>query len=545
MTAIVAGATSTIAARDQRERAHASELLARLHDIVGAERLITTDDARRLRALDFSEEPGAVPLAVIEPVSTDEVARIVAAAAEHATALVVRGGGMSYTRAHLAAAEPTVMIDMRRMDAVIELNRDDLYVTVQTGITWTKLRRALRDTGLRLPFFGTLSGDYAQIGGGLAQNSAGLGKGHLAEHVRSLEVVLGDGRVVRTGSDAAAGTGPFTRHYGPDLTGLFLSESGALGIKTAATLALEVEPGGTSFGCWAFDEARDLVGAEVEIARRGLAVECIAFDRYLARAMTRMPPPPRGEMWAMGRAYVAKSSSRLRAVRQLLRAARPGGLKFLEGVAFVLSAVTDAFDQAASDRQLAAIDRIARRRGGRPLPPAIPLGMRYGPLPPIADLMIGLDGESNFPSNIIVPLSKAERAVEMLDRFFAEHAEEMRVNGIFEARNYLAFGNCFGIEPILYWRSRPNAWRLSFVRDERKRRELEAIPENPAAVAAAVALRHAMIDRLRDVGAVQIQLGKLYPYRSSLGGVAWQILEAVKNHVDPARLMNPGALGLD
>src|SRR5882762_7918837 len=112
MTAIVAGATSTITARDQRERAHASELLARLHDIVGAERLITTDDARRLRALDFSEEPGVVPLAVIEPVSTDEVARIVAAAAEHATALVVRGGGMSYTRAHLAAAEPTVMIDI-------------------------------------------------------------------------------------------------------------------------------------------------------------------------------------------------------------------------------------------------------------------------------------------------------------------------------------------------------------------------------------------------------------------------------------------------
>ena len=54
-----------------------------------------------------------------------------------------------------------------------------------------------------------------------------------------------------------------------------------------------------------------------------------------------------------------------------------------------------------------------------------------------------------------------------------------------------------------------------------------------------------MIERVRDVGAVQIQLGKLYPYRSSLGGVAWQILEAVKNHVDPARLMNPGALGLD
>ncbi len=226
--------------------------------------------------------------------------------------------------------------------------------------------------------------------------------------------------------------------------------------------------------------------------------------------------------------------------------ARPGGLRFLEGVPFVLSLATDAHDQAASDRQLAAIGRIVRRAGGRSLPPAIPFGMRYAPLPPVADLMIGLGGESNFPSNILVPLSKAERAVEALDRFFAERAEAMRAHGVFEARNYLAFGNCFGIEPILYWRSRPSAWRLSFVRDAAKRRELEAIPENPAAVAAAVEIRHAMIARFRELGAIQTQLGKLYPYKTSLGGgPAWEILQGLKRQVDPAGILNPGTLGLD
>ncbi|MGH7803166.1 MAG: FAD-binding oxidoreductase, partial [Candidatus Binatia bacterium] len=407
-----------------------------------------------------------------------------------------------------------------------------------------KLRRALRGSGYRMPFFGTLSGDYAQIGGGLAQNSCGLGKGHLAEHVRALEVVLGDGRVVRTGSDAAANSGPFDRHYGPDLTGLFLSDSGALGVKTRATLALEVEPGGTSFGSWAFDDVRALVTTQVEIARRGLAVECVASDAYLAQAMTKMPPPPARELWEMVRGYVAGRRGKLRAIRQVLRAARP--LSFLKDVPFVLGVAADAFDQAASDRLIAEAHRIARRAGGRRLPPALPLGMRHGPLPPVADLMIGLGGESNFPSNIIVPLSKALRAVEELDRYFSEQRATMRAHGIFEARNYLTAGSAFGIEPILYWRSRPSAWRLSFVTDEAKRRELEAIPENPAATAAAVEIRHGMIMRLRELGAVQIQLGKLYPYRASLGdGPTWHLLQSLKRVVDPAGVLNPGTLGLD
>ena len=520
------------------------DALAPFDEIVGAERVLTSDDLRRLRALDFSEEPGQLPLAVVEPVSTDEVSRLVAAAAERGIHVVVRGGGMSYTRAHLAAESPTVMIDMRRMDAVVELNRDDLYMTVETGITWSKLRRALRGSGFRVPFFGTLSGDWAQLGGGLAQNSCGLGKGYLSEHVRSLEVVLGDGRVIRTGSDAAADTGPFDRHYGPDLTGIFLADSGALGVKTRVTLVLEAEPGGTSFGSWAFDDARSLIATQIEIARRGLAVECVASDAYLAHAMTKMPPPPAAEMWAMVRSYVAGRRGKLRAIRQVLRAARP--LSFLKGVPFVLGVAADAYDQAASDRKIADAHRIASRNGGRRLPPALPLGMRHGPLPPVADLMVGQNGESNFPSNVIVPLSKAQAAVDVLDDFFAGQADNMRAHGIFEARNYLTAGNTFGIEPIIYWKSRPNAWRLSFVTDPAKRRELEAIPENPAAAAAAVELRHAMIARLREVGAVQIQLGKLYPYRASLGdGPTWELLQSLKRLVDPAGILNPGSLGLD
>ncbi len=55
-----------------------------------------------------------------------------------------------------------------------------------------------------------------------------------------------------------------------------------------------------------------------------------------------------------------------------------------------------------------------------------------------------------------------------------------------------------------------------------------------------------MIARLREFGAVQIQLGKLYPYRASLGdGPTWELLQGLKRLVDPAGILNPGSLGLD
>jgi hypothetical protein len=56
--------------------------------------------------------------------------------------------------------------------------------------------------------------------------------------VQSLAVVLADGRVLHTGSAATDGAAPFYRHYGPDLAGPFLIDSGALGIKAAARVAM-------------------------------------------------------------------------------------------------------------------------------------------------------------------------------------------------------------------------------------------------------------------------------------------------------------------
>jgi len=87
----------------------------------------------------------------------------------------------------------------------------DRCAVVETGVTWFQLREALAGTGYRVPHQGTYSGRTATIGGGSSQNATGMGRGTLAEHVLGLEVVLGDGSIVQTGSSMISNTARLPR----------------------------------------------------------------------------------------------------------------------------------------------------------------------------------------------------------------------------------------------------------------------------------------------------------------------------------------------
>jgi FAD/FMN-containing dehydrogenase len=105
--------------------------------------------------------------------------------------------------------------------------------------------------------------------------------GTVAESVLGLEVALSDGRLVPTGSRANRGGKPFFRHYGPDLTGVFLSDTGALGLKVEATIRLIRAPQFTEYASFSFADFYDLAKAQTEIGRAGLTAECFGLDPYL------------------------------------------------------------------------------------------------------------------------------------------------------------------------------------------------------------------------------------------------------------------------
>jgi len=524
------------------EQTHA---IQQLRATLGEEHVLTSPDECRWHGADFTDADFPTPVAVARPGSTADVVEVVRIANASGLALVARGGGMSYTMAHTPTRAETIVVDTRRMDQIVELNTADRFVTVGVGVTWVQLMDALEGTGMALVFGGTLSGLHATVGGTLSQNSVGVGRGFLSDRLLGLEVVLGDGRVLRTGSGAAAGTSPFTRNFGPDLGGLFVSDSGAFGIKTQATLLLDPAPGGSAFGCYGFDDGRAMARAQVEICRTVPVADTIGADAFMNTVMAEMPPPPKEEMRKLITRAFAATDSKPRLLRHLLRAARPGGMKFLAKVPWSLNVVCDAADQAAANRNLAKVRRIARRHGGKSLSPAMAIGMRYATFQPIHPLMVGKRGEAGFPSNAIVPLSKAEEAIETLDEFEAEHADLMRRHGIYLVRNYLIGGHGFGIEPILFWPDRMSEYRASWASEE-QRVEFADAPANDEGRVAVLELRARMIAKFREIGAVHIQIGKVYPYKEALAGtVTWEVVEAVKDLLDPARLVNPGVLGLD
>jgi D-lactate dehydrogenase (cytochrome) len=121
----------------------------------------------------------------------------------------------------------------------------------------------------------------------------------------------------------------------------------------------------------------------------------------------------------------------------------------------------------------------------------------------------------------------------------------MQKHGVEQTCNFIIVKGMFGIEPIVYWKDKLNPLRLSILSPER-RRLLEQIPADYEARKAAVHVRRKMHTVFRDLGGAHFGIGKYYPYRERLqSGDIWTILDGMKRVLDPNRLMNPGALGLE
>ncbi|HYF17444.1 MAG TPA: FAD-binding oxidoreductase [Ramlibacter sp.] len=532
-----------VRAIDPTEAQATERAIQRLTALLGADRVELDPDQRRLYSMDFSEEMGEVAMAVVRPRSVEDISALMRLAREEGLAVNTRGGGMSYTKGHVPVRPRTVVLDNAGFNQVLEVNTVDRYVTLETGVRWVDLRAALQGTGMRVPYLGTLSGNFATVGGGLSQNATGMGRMTLAEHVLGLEVVLGDGQVLRTGSWATSGTAPFYRYNGPDLTGLFLCDSGAFGIKTKVHLLLEPWPK-MSFGCVTFPDRVSLVRAQAAMATSGLHTEAFAFDGWFVGEYAAKPSPPSSEKREMIRRFLADNPNKLRACRNLLRAWHPSGLGFLKGLPNAMYYIAEAADQAAADRVRKRIARICAQHGARELPTSIPFGLRYGPYLNVGEIMANREGEVNFPINAKFPASKAVDAMKAFEAFAADNAALMQRHGIRMACNSLLHGHFWGIEPVIFWKRPLGPYRAHYATEDRKARSQE-IADDPERNAVALDLRYRMQKVFRDMGSLHVQWAKSYPFAQALEGqAAWGLLQQLKRVTDPDHVVNPGVLGL-
>jgi glycolate oxidase len=178
-----------------------------------------------------------LPLAVALPTATAEVATLVRLAAEHRIPIVPRGAGSGLSGG-AAGIEGGLTIALTKMDEVLEIDRENLVVVTQPGILNADLKKRVAAEGL---FYAPDPASYeiCSIGGNLGTNAGGLccvKYGQTRDSVLGLEVVLADGRVIRTG-------GRYIKNVaGYALTHLFVGSQGTLGIITEATLRLRVAP---------------------------------------------------------------------------------------------------------------------------------------------------------------------------------------------------------------------------------------------------------------------------------------------------------------
>ena len=242
------------------------------------EQLSTSEAVRSHHCHTTTRIPQQWPDAVVFPENTQEVSEAVRICYENDCPVIAFGIGSSL-EGHVNAPHGGVCIDMNSLDQILEVNNEDLDVVIQPGVTREALNEYLRDTGL---FFPIDPGANASLGGMAATRASGTNAvryGTMKDNILSLEAVLPDGKIIRTGSRAKKSSA------GYDLTRLLVGSEGTLGIITEITLKLYGIPEVIAGGTCSFPSIENACNAVINVIQYGIPVARIELlDEVQVRA---------------------------------------------------------------------------------------------------------------------------------------------------------------------------------------------------------------------------------------------------------------------
>ena len=244
-----------------------------LEEIVGTDHISTEESDRLVYSCDWfwlpqmwldRGEKMPAPDYIVHPGSPEEISEIMRIANNYDIPVVPWGGG-SGTQGGALSLYGGILMDIKRLDKIIEIDEESLTVTAQAGINGQQLEWALNERGLTLPHY-PASANCATLGGYLAPRGSGTIStkyGKAEELVLNMEVVLPEGDIIRT---------PLVPHHagGPGFMNLFLGSEGTFGTITEATMQVDYLPETRLFRALLFDDLDDAIEAGRRVMTRRL-----------------------------------------------------------------------------------------------------------------------------------------------------------------------------------------------------------------------------------------------------------------------------------
>ncbi|MFH2056412.1 MAG: FAD-binding oxidoreductase, partial [bacterium] len=256
-----------------------------LRRLLGEE--LVTDNATSLAnvAIDESALEPVTPAALVWAESAEQVAELVRFAADRKVPVTARGAGSALEGSTIPSAGG-IVLDLSRLNRVLDFWPDDLQVRVEPGVIYDQLNDYLRRGSLWFPPAPGGSSDVATIGGMVATNASGIYSvkyGGTKDFVLALEIVDGTGRSWNLGDRAVK------RSSGYNLVDLLVGSEGTLGIATAITLKLRGIPEDRRQFAFSVPDEKSAARAVSEMMKYGLDLAAVEFlDRNVIAALNQL-----------------------------------------------------------------------------------------------------------------------------------------------------------------------------------------------------------------------------------------------------------------
>jgi glycolate oxidase len=217
---------------DARILARSDLIIADLQALIGREAVIADEDGRRAFETDGLTAYKRMPLAVVLPRSTEEVAKVLRYCRSEGIPVIPRGAGTSLSGGALPC-EDAIVLGVSKMNRVLEIDHENRIARVETGITNLAISAAVSGEGF---FYAPDPSSQlaCTLAGNIAMNSGGahcLKYGVTTNNILGVKMVLPDGEIVEIG-------GSYLDAPGYDLLALIVGSEGQFGIVTEATVRI-------------------------------------------------------------------------------------------------------------------------------------------------------------------------------------------------------------------------------------------------------------------------------------------------------------------